>query len=88
MNFNKTVNELLRQERISLKEKFKGDAVKWAFRRQVLQLLQELIEEVIIMQKKLKLKRQKREPSDYNLHIAKERAEGKTFAEAVKSWKK
>ncbi len=31
--------------------------------------------------------RKKREPSAYNLHIAKEMAAGKTMREAVESWK-
>jgi hypothetical protein len=33
-------------------------------------------------------KTKKKEPSEYNLHIAKEIASGKTFVEAIESWKK
>jgi hypothetical protein len=34
------------------------------------------------------LKTKKREPSEYNLHVAKEIASGKTLGEAIESWKK
>ena len=52
-----------------------------------------LTQEVLIsilgfFEKGMTLRRKKREPSEYNLHMAKELKAGKTFKEAIKSYKK
>ena len=44
-----------------------------------------LIEQIVSINERLA--RKKREPSAYNLHLAKEMAAGRTMREAIESWK-
>lgn len=78
MNLETCISRLKKLSERSARKGYGGNAAEYAFREHTLRLLKE-----IAVDRKVK-----REPSKYNLHIAQEIAKGKTFLEAVRSYKK
>jgi hypothetical protein len=72
MNLNETIRKLGYLERSYMKEKYTGDATKYAFMRHSLILLREIA------------KTRKRKPSAYQLKVGKYMKQGKSLKEAHK----
>ena len=71
-----TIKNLGKLSANSKREGYLGDATKYSFRRWVLILLEGL-----------EVKKKKRKPSAYNLHVSKEMKAGKSMREAIETWK-
>lgn len=89
MNLKRAINNAKKLTMRSEKKGYIGDALNYAFRGHVLEILQQqtnILNQINKNIKKIKYKKNKRNPSEYNLYIAQELKKGNTFSEAINNW--